>query len=184
VHSTVSIDVAAPPELVFRLARDIERWPRLLPHYLGVRREGGGDRDRDGGRLDDRLVLRMVAVRPAFGLHGFGLPVVWRARTWSEPESLRLRFQHLGGVTSGMDVTWRIDATPTGCHVAIDHVFRRRLPIPFLDDLLGDEALPSFVDRFFTRPIARRTLATFKALAEALNQVGTSDQLAGTYPKT
>jgi hypothetical protein len=184
VHSTVSIDVAAPPELVFRLARDIERWPRLLPHYLGVRREGNGERDRDGGRLDDRLVLRMVAVRPAFGLHGFGLPVVWRARTWSEPESLRLRFQHLGGVTSGMDVTWRIDATPTGCHVAIDHVFRRRLPIPFLDDLLGDEALPSFVDRFFTRPIARRTLATFKALAEALNQVGTSDQLAGTYPKT
>ena len=180
MHSTVSTEVAAPPELVFRLTRDIERWPRLLPHYLSVRRAGG----RESGRAEDRPVLRMVAVRPAFGLHAFGLPVVWRARTWSEPETLRLRFQHLGGVTAGMDVTWRIDATPTGCHVVIDHAFRRRLPIPILGDLLGDEALPAFVDRFFTRPIARRTLATFKALAEALNKVDTSDQLAGTYPKT
>ena len=34
VRSTIGIDVAAPPELVFRLARDVERWPRLLPHYV------------------------------------------------------------------------------------------------------------------------------------------------------
>jgi len=133
---------------------------------------------------DDRLVLRMVAVRPTFGLHSVGLPVVWRARTWSEPETMRLRFQHLGGVTAGMDVTWRIEATPAGCHVTIDHTFRRRLPIPILGGFLGDEALPAYVDRFFTRPIARRTLASFKALAEGLNTAGTSDQLAGTYPIT
>jgi flavin-dependent dehydrogenase len=56
-----------------------------------------------------------------------------------------------------MDVTWRIDATTIGCHVTIDHDFRPRLPL-----------FARFVDRFFTRPIAGRTLATFKALAEAL----------------
>jgi hypothetical protein len=176
MDSTVAISVGAPAELVFRLARDIERWPRLLPHYLDVSRQSAGS--------DGALVLRMIAVRPLLGLQGFGLPVVWRARTWAEPDTLRLRFRHLGGVTAGMDVTWRIEPTPTGCHVAIEHVFRRRLPIPLLGDRLGDELLPAFVDRFFTRPIAQRTLATFKALAEALRSADGSDRSVATYPKT
>ena len=33
MHSTIGIDIAAPPELVYRLARDVTRWERLLPHY-------------------------------------------------------------------------------------------------------------------------------------------------------
>jgi hypothetical protein len=56
-----------------------------------------------------------------------------------------------------MDVTWRIEPTATGCRVSIDHDFRPRLP-----------GFAGLVDRWFTRPIAGRTLATFKALAEAL----------------
>jgi hypothetical protein len=56
-----------------------------------------------------------------------------------------------------MDVTWRIEPAGGGTHIAIEHDFRPRL--------LG---FARFVDRAFTRPIASRTLATFKALAEAL----------------
>ena len=33
VHTEISIDVDRPPRRVFDLARDISRWPRLLPHY-------------------------------------------------------------------------------------------------------------------------------------------------------
>ena len=40
VRSTIGIDVAAPPELVFRLARDVTRWERLLPHYARSRSSG------------------------------------------------------------------------------------------------------------------------------------------------
>jgi hypothetical protein len=65
-----------------------------------------------------------------------------------------------------MDVAWRIEPTATGTHVSIDHAFRSRLP-----------GFATFVDRAFTRPIAGRTLATFKALAEALAETG-----AGTPP--
>ena len=57
-----------------------------------------------------------------------------------------------------MDVTWRIE--PTGddrTRVSIEHDFRPRVPF-----------FAAFVDRAFTRPIAGRTLGTFKALAEAL----------------
>jgi ribosome-associated toxin RatA of RatAB toxin-antitoxin module len=177
MNSTVSIEIAAPPELVFRLARDVERWPRLLPHYVSARVLSR--------RPDGTTTVRMIARRPLLGLVGLGLPVVWRARTWAEPANLRLRFRHLGGVTAGMGVTWRIEPTRGGCRVAIEHVFRRRLPIPVLGKLLGDEALPEFVDRFFTRPIAQRTLATFAALAEATAQAITegdrSDQPPDAY---
>lgn len=174
MHSSISVDVAAPPEIVFGLARDVERWPRLLPHYHSVRVLA---RSRDGV-----ITVRMVAWRPIPGIVGVGLPVVWRARTWAEPEHLRLRFQHVGGATAGMDVTWRIERTATGCHVAIDHEFRRRLPIPVIGGLLGDELFPAFVDRFFTGPIARRTLSTFRALAEAVAGQPASDEPRRTYP--
>lgn len=156
MRSTIAIDVDAPPELVFRLARRVETWERLLPHYARSRVVG---HVADGG-----LLVAFVARRPLVAILGLGLPVAWRARTWNEPETLRLRFAHVGGATRGMDVTWRIEATPTGCRVSIDHDFRPRMP-----------GFATFVDRWFTRSIAGRTLATFKALAEAVDDGAKSD---------
>ena len=92
MRSTIGIDVDAPPELVFRLARDVERWPRLLPHYVAVRRI-----ERLG---DGSLVADMVARRPLVPVLGLSLPVAWRARTWSEEATCRLRFVHRGGATN------------------------------------------------------------------------------------
>jgi ribosome-associated toxin RatA of RatAB toxin-antitoxin module len=149
MHSTIAIDVAASPELIFRLARDVERWERLLPHYSRSR-----TRER---RADGSLVVDFVARRMLIGLIGVGLPVTWRSRTWNDPTTRRLRFAHVAGATKGMDVTWRIEDAGAGSRVSIDHDFRPRLPL-----------FAAFVDRAFTRPIAGRTLATFKALAEAL----------------
>jgi hypothetical protein len=56
-------------------------------------------------------------------------------------------------------VTWRIEPGPggQGARVAIDHDFRPAMPF-----------FAAFVDRFFTRPIAGRTLASFKAISEAV----------------
>jgi ribosome-associated toxin RatA of RatAB toxin-antitoxin module len=141
--------MAAPPELVFRLARDVERWPQLLPHYVSVEA-----RER---RADGSLVARMVARRPLVPVLGLGLPVAWQSRTWNEPDHLRLRFEHRGGATNGMAVTWRIEPHDGGSRVTIEHDFRPRFT-PWA----------TVVDRFFTQPIATRTLATFRALAEAL----------------
>jgi ribosome-associated toxin RatA of RatAB toxin-antitoxin module len=163
VKSTISVDVAAPAQLIFRLARGVERWPRLLPHYVRVR---ALERRPDGA-----LVAEMVARRPLVPVLGLGLPVAWRSRTWSEPEALRLRFVHVGGATNGMDVTWRIEPTGTGSRVSIDHNFRPRMP-----------GWAWFVDLAFTRPIASRTLATFKAIAEALAADESADGDAANHP--
>jgi ribosome-associated toxin RatA of RatAB toxin-antitoxin module len=150
MRSTIAIDIEAPAELVFRLARDVPRWPDLLPHYVSVR-------IMEPPRPDGSLIARMVARRPLLRVLGLGLPVTWKARVWNEPETLRLRFFHVAGATKGMDVTWRIEPTEYGCRVSIEHDFRPRVPL-----------YAGFVDRWFIRPIAGRTLATFKALAEAL----------------
>jgi ribosome-associated toxin RatA of RatAB toxin-antitoxin module len=153
MRSTLSVDVAAPVDVVFALAKDVERWPSLLPHYLRVRVLA---RHADGS-----LVAQMLAVRTIVPVIGLGVPVVWRARTWNEPDTNQLRFVHLGGATAGMDVTWRIEPIPGGCRVSIDHDFRPSLPAPI------GSLWATFIDRLFVRPIASRTLATFKAIAEA-----------------
>jgi ribosome-associated toxin RatA of RatAB toxin-antitoxin module len=151
MRSTIGIDVAASPETVFRLARDVERWPRLLPHYVAATRLGPPDRD-------GRLLVRFVAIRPVVRVLGLGIPVAWRSVTWSEPETCRLRFRHRGGATNGMDVTWRIEPRAGGgSRVEIDHDFRPRVP-----------GWARLVDHFFTHPVAGRTLGTFRDLAEAL----------------
>jgi ribosome-associated toxin RatA of RatAB toxin-antitoxin module len=163
MHSTIGIDVAAPPDVVFRLANDVERWERLLPHYARSR-----IRER---RPDGTVVADFVARRPLVGVLGLGLPVAWRSRTWSEPATRRLRFVHIAGATRGMDVTWRIEPTSGGCHVEIAHDFRPRVP-----------GFALVVDRWFTRPIAGRTLAAFKALAEVLAEDGQSGTPSPTNP--
>jgi hypothetical protein len=56
-----------------------------------------------------------------------------------------------------MDVTWRIEASGVGTRVTIEHAFPRR------GSLFG-----AVVQRQFVRPIATRTLETFRTLAEAL----------------
>lgn len=152
MRTSIRIEIDAPPERVFRLCRDVTTWSRLLPHYRKVFVHG---------RHADRLVAQMVAVR-TFG--PLSMPVTWRAALWSDdsdPADLRLRFHHVRGVTAGMDVTWHIRPSGGGSTVEIEHDFRRHIP------LLGYEVLPKVVDRFFVRPIARRTLATFKRLSES-----------------
>lgn len=167
MHSDIWIDIDAPAPLVFALARDTERWATLLPHYVRSKFE-----DTDGW---GRPIMEFVARRPLVPVLGLGLPVAWWSRTWNEPESLRLHFEHIAGATRGMQVVWRIEPAgdDTTCRVTISHDFSPRMP-----------GFARFVDRFFTRPIAGRTLATFKALAEAVAEAQGSEPARATKSTT
>ena len=174
MHSEIAIRIAAPPDLVYALAHDVERWADLLPHYS---RSVAVDRRPDGS-----LVADFIAYRPLIGVLGLGLPVTWRSRTWAERTARRLRFVHVAGASKGMDVTWRIEPAATGgggepgrdgSTVTIEHEFAPRFP-----------GFAAFVDRFFTRPIAGRTLATFKAIAEGVHEASQSGTPTPTNPPT
>jgi len=89
------LHMRAPVERVFDAASDVERWPELLIHYRWVRmlerREGGG-------------VVEMAAWRP-FGPVNY--PTWWVSEMWVEPADRVVRYRHIRGITTGMDVEWR-----------------------------------------------------------------------------
>ena len=146
--------VRAPLTRVFALSADVENWPALLPHYRFVRFL---ERRRDGGGVVD-----MSANRP-FGIVQW--PTWWRSRmqvrvpgAGAEPF---LRFTHIAGITSGMEVAWTFTETPEGTHIRIVHVWDGP-KVPFG----GGPAATFVIGPVFVHGIASRTLAGLAKHAE------------------
>ncbi len=139
-----AILIRAPLEEIYALAAAVERWPALLPHYRYVRvRE-------ERGRV---RLLEMAARRD-------WIPVWWMAVQECHPDVPEIRFRHVRGITTGMEVAWRFAPAPEGVWVSIHHSLNLDWPIvgrPIADRIIG----PLFVE-----PIAARTLARIKLLAE------------------
>lgn len=145
--------VRAPVESIFRLAADVEGWPSRLAHYRYVRYL---ERRSDGGGIVD-----MSAVRP-FGVVGW--PTFWRSRmSVAEPASGRpsIRFTHIGGITTGMEVEWTFEAEGDATRVRIIHLWNG-LPIP----AVGGAIASLVIGPVFVHGIASRTLAGLAAHAE------------------
>src|SRR5215831_14250870 len=98
MHTIDRIRIRAPLDRVFAIARDIERWPEILPHYRWVRML---ERRPDGGRVE------MAAWRP-FGPAPLRYPTWWvsEMRVASEDGRPVIRYRHVDGITKGMDVRW------------------------------------------------------------------------------
>jgi len=144
----------APLARVFALSAEVERWPALLPHYRYVRFV---QRGTDGGGLVD-----MSANRP-FGLLQW--PTWWRSRMRvrapGEPGGPSVRYTHVAGVTTGMDVEWTFDVAAGGTHVRIVHVWDGP-PLP----VAGPLAATTVIGPVFVHGIASRTLAGLALAAE------------------
>lgn len=143
--------VHAPVETIFALAARVEDWPRHLPHYRWVRFRG--PRTTDGGGT-----VAMSANRP-FG--PIPWPTWWTSYMAIDHDVPEVRFRHIEGVTTGMDVAWTFQAVPEGTHVRLFHVWDGP-GIPFL----GPIAAVGVIGPVFIRGIASRTLAGLKAVAE------------------
>ena len=138
--------VRAPLARIFSLAADVERWPSILPHYRFVRFT---ERRRDGGGMVD-----MSANRP-FGLLNW--PTWWRSkmqvRAPFNGPAPSIRFTHVAGVTSGMEVEWTFGEVPQGTHVRILHLWNGP-SVPFV----GTAAASMVIGPVFVHGIASRTL--------------------------
>src|SRR5215218_7261458 len=93
--------VRAPARKVFDIAREVEHWPAHLPHYRFVRFR---HRTSDGGGL-----VEMGANRP-FGVLDW--PTWWLSEMAVNRDVPWIRFRHVGGITSGMDVEWSFAERP------------------------------------------------------------------------
>lgn len=144
--------IAAPPAVVWPLAVAVERWPALLPHYRFVTRD-------DGAPAGDGVVT-MAAWRPFGG--PLRWPTWWRSRMWTDAARHEIRYRHIGGLTTGMDVRWTIEAAgPAASEVTIVHEWDGpRWP------LVGGLAARLVIGPVFVHGIASRTLAGIARAAE------------------
>lgn len=135
--------------MMFALARDVERWPEHLPHYRFVRmREAAAD---GGG------VVEMSANRP-FG--PFAWPTWWLSEMSVDRARPAVRFRHIGGITTAMDVEWAFAPRDGGTHVTLLHVWDGpRWP------LIGGLAATHVIGPVFIHGIASRTLAGLARVA-------------------
>jgi ribosome-associated toxin RatA of RatAB toxin-antitoxin module len=138
------ITIAASPDLVYRLAEDVARWPEILPHYRYV---------RVLEQEPDRRRVKMAAFRDF-------IPVSWTSIQELDPVHRRITYRHVGGITKGMDVIWQIEPDGKGTRVTISH----ELPGPHGLLLLPPARMVA--GRFFITTIADRTLRGIKREAE------------------
>jgi ribosome-associated toxin RatA of RatAB toxin-antitoxin module len=142
-------------QTIFDLAADVEHWPAHLEHYRYVRFL---ERRADGGGL-----VEMSANRPFGAIHW---PTYWTSMmSIARPGSASIpsiRFRHVRGVTTGMDVEWTFTPERGGTHVRIVHVWNG----PSWP-LIGDIAARGVIGPVFVHGIASRTLAGLARAAEA-----------------
>lgn len=141
---------------IFQLALDVERWPELLPHYRYVRfREHATD---SGG------IVEMSANRP-FG--PWNWPTHWVSQMAVQRKSPkggdepRIRFRHIDGITTGMEVEWSFHPAKGGTRVRIVHAWNGPAW-----PMVGGVAATNVIGPVFVHGIASRTLEGLAAIAE------------------
>jgi ribosome-associated toxin RatA of RatAB toxin-antitoxin module len=145
MHTENAIFMRADAGTVFTLARAVEDWPRLLPHYRWVK------------ILDDEgpwRIVEMSAWRDR-------IPVRWAAEQRCFPDEARIAFHHVGGVTTGMDVVWEFSPREDGVDVRIVHDLALGWP------LIGGFVAQRIIGPMFVSYIADQTLWRIKEIAEA-----------------
>lgn len=145
MHAQRFVDINASAQSIYNLAQDVERWPRILPHYRWVKvlRETENER-----------VVEMAARRDF-------IPVRWTALQTLDPAAPRIEFKHLSGWTKGMAVAWTFEPHGGMTRVTIVH------DLSYSGYPIGGEWFGrTIVGDFFIQTIAGRTLACMKELAE------------------
>ena len=145
--------VRAPAGVIFDLAADVERWPSVLPHYRYVRfrekKVGGG-------------IVEMSANRP-FGLLQW--PTWWVSlmdtRPYADKATNVIRFRHIEGITTRMEVEWAFEPVTGGTHVTVVHVWDGPAW-----PMIGPVAAKAVIGPVFVHGIASRTLAGLANAAE------------------
>jgi ribosome-associated toxin RatA of RatAB toxin-antitoxin module len=144
------IMIRAPIGRVFDIASNVERWPRILPHYRSVRflhtsQDGTG-------------TVEMAAWRP-FGVIRY--PARWISDMTVDPVAHEIRYRHVWGITRGMDVCWRLEARAEGVDVTIEHEWAGPAwPV------VGALVARLVIGPVFIHGIAKRTLAGIKRAIE------------------
>lgn len=143
------IHMKAAIEPVFRAAMEVEHWPAILSHYRWV---------RTLERRGTEALVEMAAWRP-FGRLRY--PTWWVSEMVVDLPSAQVHYRHVRGITTGMDVVWRLEPLAGGTEVTIVHQWSG----PSWP-LVGAAAAEWIIGPVFVHGIASRTLAGIKRYVE------------------
>ncbi|MEO8031402.1 MAG: SRPBCC family protein [Gemmatimonadota bacterium] len=143
--------IAATPDQLFAAAANVEFWPRMLNHYRWV---------RILEQSADRRVVEMAAWRP---FPGFRWPTWWVSEMWVDAARREVRYRHIKGITTGMDVWWRVLESDNGSEAEIVHQWDGPAW-----PLIKRPAAEWVIGPVFVHGIASRTLAGIKQHLEHL----------------
>jgi ribosome-associated toxin RatA of RatAB toxin-antitoxin module len=149
MYTRNEITINCDQETAFQFARQVERWPMLLPHYRGVQFEEGSS--EEGG------LVMMKAVRP---FKPFGWPVWWVSQMDIDQQRRSVFYKHVRGVTAGMEVEWQIEPQGHKDQVKVV-IIHRWLQPPF-----GRKLASGMIGDLFVYAIADRTLQGLKRQIE------------------
>ncbi len=139
---------SAPPETVFAVAADVERWPSLHRAYRWC---------RVLERAPDRIVFEMAGrIR--------GWPARWTAVQERDASAGRIVFHHTKGITTGMRVEWQVRPRPRGTSITLSHDLVMRWPV------VGRLVSNLIVGPIFIDWIARHTLRVVAQAAEGMSE--------------
>lgn len=142
---------SAPPDICFAVARDVERWSEILPHYRWVRFHR---KDGEGEGVVEMAAWRHFPLIP--------WPTWWVSRMSSDPGTRRVHYEHIDGITKGMVVEWAVTPTPDGgSALRVVHDWEG----PGWP-LIGGFAANRVIGPWFINHIAGRTLAGVARAAE------------------
>lgn len=122
VHSEIVI--AAPPERVYGIAKEVERFPEFLPNVQSV-----AIREREGARV----VSEWVGMVPEFRR-----TIRWLEEDIWEDSALRCRFRSLSGDWDRYEGTWAFFPEGDATRVALDISYDYNVPLigPLIQKLL------------------------------------------------
>jgi ribosome-associated toxin RatA of RatAB toxin-antitoxin module len=145
-------DVRAPMQVMFDVAADVTRWPEHLPHYRYVKFRA---------RHDAGGIVEMSANRP-FG--PFNWPTWWVSLMevqHRQDGTPAIRFRHIEGITTGMEVEWSFAPVTGGTRVTVLHLWNGpSWPV------ISGIAARAVIGPLFVHGIASRTLAGLALAAE------------------
>jgi ribosome-associated toxin RatA of RatAB toxin-antitoxin module len=150
MHTVDQVVVAASPEDTFARALAVEQWTAILPHYRSVRLLEG---------TVDQGVVAMAANRPFGPLRW---PTWWVSEMVTDRRRREIRYRHVGGITTGMRVLWRVTPHPHGAHILLTHDWSGPAW-----PLIGGLAAEWVIGPIFVHGIASRTLAGVARAAES-----------------
>jgi ribosome-associated toxin RatA of RatAB toxin-antitoxin module len=150
--------VRARADVCFRVAADVERWPVILPHYRWVRFKEK--------RAFGEGIVEMAAWRQFAG--GVKYPTWWVSQMRSDASEPAVYYQHIEGVTRGMDVKWEFNPRGSDTFIRLFHVWNGPAW-----PLISNIAANLVIGPHFISAIAQKTLAGVAREAEQRASIAT-----------